>query len=107
MSSPVLIAPSILAADFVRLADETRLWNEPGGSAYIDVMDGHFVLNSRSVPGRRVDHEMLGAARCASDVTNADTFIPEFVAAGLIITVHVACPHPSNTNRSGARRQQA
>ena len=41
-----LLAPSILSADFARLADALRLLEEAGGcSVHVDVMDGRFVPN--------------------------------------------------------------
>lgn len=105
MSSPVLIAPSILAADFVRLADEIAAVEQAGADLlHIDVMDGHFVPNLTIGPP--VVESIKKVAKVPLDVhlmiTNADTFIPEFVAAGAdYITVHVeACPHLHRTIQS-------
>ena len=93
-----LIAPSILSADFGRLADEVRAVEAAGADwIHVDVMDGHFVPNITLGP------MIVEAARQASAlpmdvhlmIENPDQFIPEFVKAGAdLVSVHVeTCPH--------------
>ena len=87
------IAPSILSADFTRLAEEVRAVEE-GGADYIhvDVMNGHFVPNITIGP--LVVKAVRRTTRLPLDVhlmiSNPDRFIEAFVKAGAdIVTIHV------------------
>ncbi len=98
MTQPIKIAPSILAADFARLAEAVES-AEAAGADYIhvDVMDGHFVPNiTIGPPGvralRRVTDLPLDVHLMISDPIR---YVPAFAEAGADgLTVHVeATPH--------------
>lgn len=102
MTNRILIAPSILSADFARLADEVAAVERGGADLlHIDVMDGHFVPNL--TVGPPIVEALKKVTKLPLDVhlmiTNADAFIPEFAEAGAdYLTVHVeACPHLHRT----------
>lgn len=98
----VKIAPSILSADFSRLAEEI-IDVERGGADYIhiDVMDGHFVPNITIGP--LIVEAIRPVTRLPLDVhlmiENPDFFVESFAKAGAdYITVHVeACTHLHRT----------
>ncbi len=97
-----LIAPSILSADFGRLAEELRAI-EAGGADYVhvDVMDGHFVPNLTLGPP--VIEWVRKATKLPLDVhlmiEDPDASIPQYAAAGAdLISVHAeACTHLHRT----------
>ena len=96
------LAPSILSADFARLAEQVRAASEGGGTViHVDVMDGHFVPNLTVGPPlvkslRRATKLPLD---CHLMIENPDQFIAEFVEAGADwISVHQeACRHLNRT----------
>jgi len=98
----VLIAPSILSADFARLGDAIAAAERGGADLiHVDVMDGHFVPNiTIGVP---VVKSLKRIATVPLDVhlmiENADRYIDAFAEAGAgMISVHVeALPHVHRT----------
>ncbi len=98
----VLVAPSILSADFSRLGEEVQR-AEKGGADWIhvDVMDGHFVPNLTI--GAPVVKCLKGVTKLPLDVhlmiTDPDRYLSDFVEAGAdYITVHEeACNHLQRT----------
>ncbi|MCG8501025.1 MAG: ribulose-phosphate 3-epimerase [Firmicutes bacterium] len=89
----IKIAPSILAADFSRLAEQIRLVEQGGADLlHIDVMDGHFVPNITIGPV--VVESIKKHCNLPFDVhlmiENPEKYIENFAQAGAdIITVHV------------------
>ena len=100
-----LVAPSILAADFGRLADEVAAVTRDGADwIHVDVMDGHFV--PPITLGPTVVRGMRKATTIPLDVhlmiESPERQIEEFVKAGADrITVHIeACPDPRADRKS-------
>jgi ribulose-phosphate 3-epimerase len=99
---PVRIAPSILSADFGRLADEVRAVEKAGADwIHVDVMDGHFVPNLTLGPV--VIEAVRAATRLPLDVhlmiEEPERSLEAYVRAGADrVGVHVeTCPHLHRT----------
>ena len=101
----MILAPSVLAADFGRLADHARQALDAGADwLHIDVMDGHFVPNiSFGAPVMRGLADLAREHEAPLDVhlmiEAPDRFLEDFADAGAAtITVHQeACPHLHRT----------
>lgn len=112
MARQHLIAPSVLAADFTRLADEINMVNHSEADWFhLDVMDGRFVPNITF--GMFIIEAIAKLAQKPLDVhlmiVEPEKYIEQFRKAGAdVITVHYeACPHLHRTihqiRETGAR----
>ncbi len=98
MTRPLLIAPSILSADFAKLGDEVRAIDAAGADwIHVDVMDGHFVPNISFGPA--VMQSVRGVSAKPFDthlmISPCDPYLEAFAKGGSdVITVHAeAGPH--------------
>ncbi len=99
------IAPSLLSADFGRLAEEVLALERAGADwIHLDVMDGNFVPNITFGP--RAVEAVRSVTRLPLDahlmVENPDRHLKAFISAGAdLVTVHVeTCPHLHRTLQS-------
>ncbi len=102
MTRRLLIAPSILSADFGRLAEEVKAIEKAGADyVHVDVMDGRFV------PNLTIGPVVVAAVRKATKlpldvhlmIVEPEKYIAEFARAGATtLTVHQeTCPHLHRT----------
>jgi ribulose-phosphate 3-epimerase len=98
----VELLPSILSADFARLADDVAAAERGGGSViHVDIMDGHFVPNITIGPPvvKCLRQATKLPLDCHLMIENADQFIPDLAEAGANwVAVHYeACVHLHRT----------
>jgi ribulose-phosphate 3-epimerase len=102
------IAPSILSADFARLAEEIEAVEQGGATIlHVDVMDGHFVPNITI--GLPVVRSLRKATRMMIDchlmITEPGVYAEQFVEAGAdMVSVHVEADKHLHRTLSSIRK---
>lgn len=105
----MILAASILSADFSRLAEDIARAERGGASViHVDVMDGHFVPNITLGPPvvKSIRKATALPLDCHLMIENADRYLDAFVDAGADwVSVHVeAVPHLERAVAHLARR---
>jgi|SRR5712691_4509321 len=98
MSRPLKIAPSILSADYARLADQIALVAPEADWIHVDIMDGHFVPNLTIGPPvvRSLRRHTDLFLDCHLMVTNPETLMEPLAEAGAnLCSVHVELGDPT------------
>ena len=99
--SDIIIAPSLLAADFSRIMEETQRAISSGGDwIHLDVMDGHFVDNISFGPAiiKAIDDVNDAFLDVHLMISRPDHYLDRFLDAGSdMITVHVEAEHDVST----------
>ena len=92
MQKQLIIAPSVLNADFLKLGEQIKaIENGGAGLIHLDIMDGHFVPNISFGPGitKNVFTKAKLPLDCHLMISNPENYVEAFAKAGAsVISVH-------------------